>query len=238
MVGSTTQAAPLDAAPKPGATDGLTATERVVAAIRQGIRNGRFAPGQHLVEVEITQRLGISRGSLREALKHLAADGIVTLNHFRGAYIAALSRKSADDLLDVLEQLNRLAAAKAARNCQDDLSRARIREAVEAVKRYRDGGDPGQYLTLRQGFYDALFDVGGNRELARVTPLARADLFRAQIRPYLSLSQQRRHVDGYAAIAEAVSSGDPKRAERAVRDHFAATRKALDTVPAEAFGNE
>jgi DNA-binding GntR family transcriptional regulator len=216
-------------------TDGLMATDKVSTAIRQGIRTGRFVPGQHLVEADLTRRLGISRGSLREALKRLAADGIVTLNHYRGAYISVLDRKSVDDLLDVLEQLNRLAAANAARNCVTNADRERIENAVAAVKRHRDGADPGQYLTLRQSFYDALFEVGGNRELARVTPLSRADLFRAQVRPFQSLQQQRRHVDGYAAIAAAVLSGDPARAERAVKRHFAATRRSVASLPPEAF---
>lgn len=217
------------------AGDVTTVTDRVSQAIRQGIRSGRFVPGQHLVEVDLTQKLGISRSSLREALKRLAADGIVTLNPYRGAYISVLDRKSVDDLLDVLEQLNRLAAVKAAEHCNSAAARERIENAVAAVKRHRDGGDRGQYLALRQDFYDALFEVGGNRELARVTPLSRADLFRAQIRPFQSLQQQRRHVDGYAAIAEAVLKGDPARADRAVKKHFTATRQSMDALPPEAF---
>ncbi|MFM6832094.1 MAG: GntR family transcriptional regulator, partial [Novosphingobium sp.] len=78
------------------------------------IRSGQMVPGQHLVESDLTRRFGVSRGSLREGLKHLAADGIVTLTRFRGAYISALDRKAVHDLLDVLEPLCTLAARVAA----------------------------------------------------------------------------------------------------------------------------
>lgn len=101
-------------------------TDRVAEAITSGIRAGIFVPGQHLLEPDLTRRLGISRGSLREGLKHLAAAGIVTLNRFRGAYISTLDRKSVLDLLDTLEPLCRLAARLAALNCGTAEARQRI----------------------------------------------------------------------------------------------------------------
>lgn len=73
-------------------TENESATDKVAEAITQGIRTGVFVPGQHLLEPDLTRRLGISRGSLRESLKHLAAAGIVTLNRYRGAYIGLLDR--------------------------------------------------------------------------------------------------------------------------------------------------
>ena len=88
--------------PKP-ASERMSVSDRVAEAILQDIRSGRLVPGQHLLEPELTARLGISRGSLREALKHLSAAGIVNLSRFRGAYIATLDRKAVLDLLDTLE---------------------------------------------------------------------------------------------------------------------------------------
>ncbi len=88
---------------------------------------------------------------------------------------------------------------------------------------------------MRQAFYDALFEVSGNDELPRVTPLRRADLFRAQIRPYQTPEQQHRHADGYQMIAEQVLNGDEDAADNAVREHFAATRAMIDELPGQAF---
>jgi len=64
----------------------------VVDAIVSGIRLGRFVPGQKLVEADLTESIGVSRGPVREALKRLAAEGIVSLTRHRGAYIRVLTR--------------------------------------------------------------------------------------------------------------------------------------------------
>ena len=208
-------------------------TERVAEVIRLGIRTGQFVPGQHLVEVELTQRLGISRSSLREALRHLNGDGIVAMHRYRGTHICRLSRKAAGDLLEVLEQLVRRAARRAA---TPPLPNRRLMDAATApADRHRQAADFSAYLGVRQSFYDALFEISGNDELPRVTPLRRADLFRAQIRPYQSMEDQHIHAEGYRTIAEAVLSGDQERADRAVMELFATTRAMVDRMPPESF---
>ena len=175
-------------------------TETVAEAIRHGIRTGQFAPGQHLVEVDLTRRLGISRSSLREALRQLSGDGVVTMSRYRGAYIGTLSRKAVDDLLEVLEQLVALAAARATRQSVSPEQRSQLRNAVDKAARNRASSGQADYIALRQGFYDALFEIAGNRELPRVMPLRRADLFRAQIRSFQTAEQQDAHVAGYQFI--------------------------------------
>jgi DNA-binding GntR family transcriptional regulator len=221
----------LDSAP-------LGTTQRAAEIIRQGIRAGTFAPGQHLVEVDITSRLKISRSSFREALQQLAGEGLVTLNRYRGAYICILSRRTIDDLLALLEPLVTLAARRAAA-VDDPAGKAELTASAErAAGDRRAGGENSSYLVLRQQFYDVLFRLADNNELPRVTPLGRADLFRAQIRPFQVIEQQRRHSEGYGRIAAAIVSGDAAAAGRAVADHFAETRAMLDQLPAEAFATE
>lgn len=215
-----------------------SASHRVAAAIIRGIRAGNFVPGQHLLESELTRKLNISRGSLREALKHLAATGIVTLNRFRGAYIAALDRKSVLDLLDTLEPLARLGARLAASNCQTDADRQSIRHAVEAIDIARKRGSRATYLEERRNFYKVMLDLAGNRELARVIPLARTDVFRAQVESVQSEKQRSRHASGYSAIGHAIIAGDPAAADRAMRKHYEATRKTMAELPDSAFAGE
>lgn len=228
-------------APSPAAgTDDLiagapSATDKVTDAITRGIRAGVFVPGQHLLEPDLVRRLGIGRGSLREALKHLAADGIVTLNRYRGAYIASLDRKSIFDLLDTLEPLARLAARLAAENCRTAETKQRMRRAAEAIGAANRSGDRRAYLEQRRNFYDTLVDIGGNRELARAMPLSRTDLFRAQVETVQTPQQRARHASGYGKIAQAVIDGNPAAADRAVKRHFEGTRRTMAELPAGAF---
>ncbi|MEJ5978898.1 GntR family transcriptional regulator [Novosphingobium sp. PS1R-30] len=219
------------------ATDGGlgSAADKVADAIIRGIRSGAFVPGQHLVEPDLTRRLGISRGSLREALKHLAAAGIVTLNRFRGAYIASLDRKSVLDLLEVLEPLARLAARLAAAQCDTDEKREMMLAAANATDEANRSHNRGQYLECRRVFYSTLVRIGGNQELERAMPLTRTDLFRAQIEAIQSEKQRNRHASGYTRIAKAVVDGNASAAERAVQKHFTGTRDTIEELPSDAF---
>jgi DNA-binding GntR family transcriptional regulator len=218
------------------AEDGeIGAIERVTSAIIHGIRAGQLVPGQHLVEADLTRRYGISRGSLREALKQMAAQGIVTLNRHRGAYIAELDRKGVRDLLDTLEPLCRLAARLAAQHCATPEQRARLRRIAGALAECASGGERAAYLEHRRQFYDALVEIGGNAELGRVIPLSRTDLFRAQFEGAQTNRQRARHASGYRAIAEAVIANDARAAELAVKRHFEGTRKTLDELPSTTF---
>ena len=225
---------PNAASEEPG-EGGARNTIRIVAdGIVFGIRSGQMVPGQHLAESDLTKRFGISRGSLREALKQLASDGLMTLSRFRGAYIAALDRNGVRDLLDVLEPLCTLAARLAAANCRSDELKAEAKAiAADLLRGTSDGR--ATYLERRQAFYDLLIAMGGNTELRRVIPLARTDLFRAQFDTVLTREQQKRHAAGYSKIADAVAANDPARAGRAVRNHFAGTRETLAAVPEHTF---
>lgn len=216
----------------------VSASDRIADAILQDIRSGRLVPGQHLLEPELTSRLGISRGSLREALKHLAAAGIVKLSRFRGAYIATLDRKSVFDLLDTLEPLARLAARLAAQNCPSDKDAARLMKAAEKLQEVHMTGQRGDYLTQRRHFYDILIELGGNSELERVMPLSRTDLYRAQVETRQTERQRLRHAQGYTKVAAAVKDRNPAAAEKAIADHFAGTRKTMQELKADVFSGD
>ena len=212
-----------------------SAVDKISETIIRGIRSGAYVPGQHLLEPDLTKRLGISRGSLREALKHLSAAGIVTLNRFRGAYIAALDRKSVLDLLETLEPLARLAARLAAEHCDTAEKQARMTAATAAIEEASRNRNRTQYLEQRRHFYATMVDIGGNRELERAMPLTRTDLFRAQVEAIQTEKQRQRHASGYGQISKAVIGQNPAAADRAVQRHFAGTRKTLDELPADSF---
>lgn len=210
--------------------------QRVTDGLVYCIRSGQMVPGQHLVESDLTRRFGVSRGSLREGLKQLSSIGIVTLTRYRGAFIAALDRKGVGDLLEVLEPLCTLAARLAAEHCRSADIKAELKRTAAELGQIAEAGGSARYLENRRRFYDLLIEMGGNSELGRVIPLARTDLFRAQFDRVQTKDQHRRHANGYLRIAEAVADNDPGKAERAVRKHFSATRKTLDTLPDQAFG--
>ncbi len=213
----------------------FSATQKAVDAITQGIRGGAFAPGQHLVESDLTRRLRISRGGLREAFRQLAAAGVLTLRHHRGAYVDLLDLQGLVDFLELLEPLIRLAARLAAERCATDEQRAQMLSvAHRAEQAARRDGTAAHREQCRQ-YYDVLVELADNRELARVVPLSRTDIMRAQVEHAYTVPQRLRLAAGYRTIADAVLDQDPAAADEAVTLHFAEMRKVVAELPASAF---
>lgn len=213
-----------------------SSSDRVVAAIIKGILSGRYVPGQKLIEADLTQTLGMSRGPVREALKRLDAQGVVELTPHRGAYICAMGREEAGDLLVILEDLTALMVRLAAQAVSRGADAEEMSEAYQWLEKFRDGnaGDIA-FIEKRRHFYDTLMVIGGNRQLHAVMPIMRIHLLRLQAQPYLSAEDRQNRLDEYSAITYAVLAGDAKAGERAMRRHLKQMQKRIARLPDDAF---
>jgi DNA-binding GntR family transcriptional regulator len=216
-------------------TEAQSSPDVVVAAIVSGVYAGRLVPGQRLVEADLTRNLGVSRGPVREALKRLAAEGLVTLSRHRGAYVRALPRQEAHDTLVVLERIVGLVARLAAERIGLADHRAMLEDQHARLMATAERGDFVALLKERRDFYDVLIRIAGNRELARLMPLMQIHLLRLQFQSYVTHDQRRRQFRDYTAITEAVLAGNRVRADRLMQIHIKRTRLALMRLPDEAF---
>lgn len=207
----------------------------VVEAIVSGVYAGRMVPGQRLIEADLTRNLGVSRGPVREALKRLAAEGLVTLSRHRGAYVRALSRQEAHDTLVVLERIVGLVARLAAERVDLPGHRAMLEDQHARLVSTAERGDFAALLKERRDFYDVLIRMAGNRELARLMPLMQIHLLRLQFQSYVTHDQRQKQFLDYAAITRAVLAGDRVRADRLMQIHIKRTRLTLMRLPDEAF---
>jgi DNA-binding GntR family transcriptional regulator len=218
---------------------GISSPDRVVDTIVQGIRSGRYVPGQKLIEADLTHDLRVSRGPVREALKRLAAEGVVMLTRHRGAYIRALSRAEADETLVVLEVLTGLMARLAAETVNAGDHAERIRKAYEWLGVYKNGqASSNEYIEKRRHFYDTLVEIGGNEQLGRIMPTMQIHLLRLQVQPYLTRQGRQEQLRDYAEITEAVLAGKPQQAERAMRRHIRRARTRYRRLPDDAFWSQ
>lgn len=216
--------------------DSISASDRIVQAIINGIREGDFAPGQRLLEPDLSRRWNVSRSSVREALKQLEAAGMITLTRFRGAYISQLNRQAILNLLDVLESLVGLAARTAAQKCTSAASQQLILQSAHSIAKAARSENKALYVEGRRKFYTSLIEVSGNDEIARAIPLSRTHLFRARLEGNETPADWLRRAADYARIAEAIAAQKPAEAEAAVRRHYAWARKMVRQLPAETFG--
>lgn len=194
--------------------------DRVADAITRGILRRHYVVGQRLIESDLTEQLGVSRSTVREALKILAASGVVEIVPHRGALVRALSLADARDLLSVLEVLIGLAARQAAERIGEGNNRALFKAAAEALISPRPTDQLDGILDERAKFYQVIFDIADNRELDRALPLPRAHLLRTQFYGFLSKSDLTAMVAEYDHITAAILEGDAAAAERHSRRHI------------------
>src|SRR5690348_12855765 len=92
--------------------DRSTLRERALEALRSAITSGQYRPGDHLGEVELATHLGVSRGTVREALRHLQQEGLVTAGNRNMLRVSTISAKEVRELFRVRAALEGLAAAE------------------------------------------------------------------------------------------------------------------------------
>lgn len=214
----------------------VSSPDLVFDQVLRGLYTGRYVPGQRLVEADLTREYKVSRGSIREALRRLAAEGVVSLSLYRGAYIRSLTRDEVRQVLAVVEVLTGLAARLATERIDEGDNRKMFLERFEELMTFEAHGDFLDFVRARDRFYRGLVRMGRNPELTRVLPSMHVHLVRIQFRGYSTAAEERRFAD-YREIAAAVLAGSPKRAEAATRRHIRNVLTGIERLPDEAFAS-
>ncbi|TDJ63517.1 MAG: GntR family transcriptional regulator [Proteobacteria bacterium] len=216
----------------------LSSPDHVAQVLLDGIKSGRYVPGQRLIEADLTTELAVSRGPVREALKRLAAEGVVQLIPHRGAYIRKLTRREVMDILVIQETLTALAARLAAENIGANDNRARFQSAYDRLMSFRDRAEAHAVLDERARFYETLAHISANRELSRFVPIVQTNLLRSQLSEHLSVRGRARHFKEYESIAKHILAGNAASAESVMQRHIRNTRLSMDRLDDSAFANE
>ncbi|MFO1115671.1 MAG: GntR family transcriptional regulator [Beijerinckiaceae bacterium] len=206
----------------------------VYRGIVDGLYRGRYVPGQRLVEADLTRDFEVGRGSVREALSRLAAEGLVTMNLHRSAVIRQLSRTEVRDLVALLEVLNGFAARLAAERIEEGSNRKQIEESFAVMMNGDVQRDFLRFARARNTFYRNMVATGGNHELARLMPRTNVDLLRVQFRAYQTVDESAR-IEDYRAIYDAIVEGAARKAESAAKSHIRRFGDAIDKLPDAAF---
>lgn len=200
--------------------------QQVAERLRTRIYAHELPPGGWIDEQALALEYGISRTPLREALKVLASEGLVTLKPRRGCYVTELSEVDLDEIFPVMALLEGRCAAEATHKATDaDLNRlAAIHEELEA---YARKGDVDRFFEVNHAFHAALQALAGNRWLSqliddtrKMLKLTRRDSLRVEGRLKQSLAEHR-------SILKAIRRRDANEAARQMHDHLLSGRVAL-----------
>lgn len=198
---------------KPAAKS-ASATDAVVRDILRGLYEGRYVSGQRLAEPDLTASYGVSRSTVREALKRLEAQGVVELRHHQGARIMSMSHGEAVNTLMVAEMLVGLAARQAAECIDIGTGREDLQKALDEVTRTSEG-DRFNFIMARDRFHRALARIAGSRILEQTLANMHVHLVRN-----IKAVDPKERAASYQRIAEAVFANDPAEAETRGRNHI------------------
>jgi len=191
--------------------------EEVAELLRQRIFNRELVPGSWIDELKIAEEYGISRTPLREALKVLATEGLVTMKVRRGAYVTEVNEKDLTDVYHLLSLLEADAASVVAAQATDaqikglqDLHN-QLEKAVHSRERF---------FEINEAFHMRLLAIANNRwrdqmvaDLRKVMKLNRHNSLLKSGRIAESLSE-------HSAIMQAIAARDAEKAAQCVRSHF------------------
>jgi DNA-binding GntR family transcriptional regulator len=208
--------------------------EMLFDAMRKQIVDGGFAPGQRLIEADLTQQFQVSRGPLREAVRRLASEGLVEILHNRGARVKRLSHAEVLALYEVREVLEGLAARLAAERATAE-ERGAVQTLIEEMSLAADSRNFRAYVGMNSRLHAMLVDAARNPTLAEgikrlQTPVLRIQ-FEALMTQEVILASHAEHRD----IAAAVVGRDGVGAEAAMRVHIQRSRGMIERRPAEEF---
>jgi len=205
-----------------------TLVEHVVDVILSAAARGQLLPGDRMVEKDLCQMLGISRVPLREALRSLESQGIVTSEPYRGIRLMSVSKEKLDHILDVRVVLESLAARRAIEGGHNGPAGvARLRQAVDDLRIMGERDDVYGFAKADTEFHRTLCSLSGNPVLS-----AQWEALARQLTIIFGLSTLGKPINTivheHKLLMEVFEAGDLDAMERAIREHILVQPRDVD----------
>ncbi len=200
--------------------------ERVFAQIQDDILNGKYKPGDSLVESKLSKELGVSRTPVREALKQLELKGLVESTPNKGTIVRGISNQDIYDIYTIRMKIEGLAARWAAEKITDD-ELAELKEAVELEEFFTMKNDISQLCKFDNSFHHIIFKASKSRPLIHTLSNFHYYLQRARSTSLSTPGRARKALEEHRAILQAIMDRDPERAEKLTEEHV---RNAMDNL--------
>jgi DNA-binding GntR family transcriptional regulator len=218
-----------------GDTD-VVAEVSLLDRLRLAIVHGELAPGQRLVEADLTERFGGSRGAVREAIVLLENEGLVTRQRNRGASVRPVSLAEAIEITEVRSVVEGLCAAKAAAN-STPADRRRLKAIGTAMQKAVKQNDVVAYSNTSQQAHLHIRQMANQETASGVLDRLRYQSVRYQFSVAMLPARPAQGAREHLEIIDAVVSRSPEAAEQAMRSHLSSVIGALRQLAAMgAFG--
>ncbi len=192
--------------------------EIVYEELKREILVGEIAPGTRMMEIELADEMGVSRTPVREAIRKLEKEGLVTIEPRKGAYASDVSIKDMVDVLEVREDLEAMAAALAAQKVTEDEKKALLDATLE-YQRAVESEKTEDIIRCDEGFHQLIVNCSGNKTLIQLFSQVQELALRFRYLYYDDFSRYERMPLEHREIEEAILSGNYEEARIAAGEH-------------------
>jgi DNA-binding GntR family transcriptional regulator len=194
-------------------------TTRTAAFLREAILECRLRPGQKIVERHLASHWNISRATLREVLRQLSSEGLITLLPRRGATVSDVSLQEAEELFAVRLMIESFCARIVAKG-RAAATIAKMARLIESMKNSLVEEDIAQFSRAGRSFHDVLVDASGNSVMAELYERTKVKFRRYQALMAALPELPRRSVKEHQEILDAIIAGDAGGAATRVEAHL------------------
>lgn len=200
--------------------------EIVYSDLKMKILRGDIEPGTRLMEMKLSEEMGVSRTPIREAIRQLEKEGLVTIEPRRGAYASEVSQHDLTEILEVREDIEGLAAQFAAER-MDDETMERLNDAADRYAEAVKENNTEDMIKYDTDFHHIIVEGSGNKVLVGIVEQIQEFVLRFRYIYYEDFRRVKQMPREHSAIIDAVASGDPERARSEAEVHVERLKKVM-----------
>lgn len=204
----------------------LPLRDEVFQTLRQAILTGELKPGERLMEIHLADKLGVSRTPVREAIRRLELEGLVTMTPRRGAQVAQITEKSMSDVLEVRRALDALCVELAC----DRIDAAGLASLSKACDVFEDSvreGDSKKIAQADVALHDIIVHAADNQRLIQLVNNLSEQMYRYRFEYIKDKSQHETLVKEHRIIYQSIARKDKETAAAAAKTHIDNQKKAI-----------
>ena len=193
--------------------------EIVYEELKLLILTGKISPGMRLMEEELAEDMGVSRTPIREAIRKLEKEGLITIEPRRGAYVSQISTKDMVEILEVRQNMEGLAAELAAQRMSEE-DKEKLRNIAKAYEEAVAAGDMAEMIRCDTTFHHINVEATQNKILIQMVEQLQEMVLRFRYIYYDNFKRAEQMLSEHQAIYEAIAGGNTEVARESANVHI------------------
>ena len=198
----------------------------VFKTLRRAILTGELKPGERLMEIHLANRLGVSRTPIREAIRKLELEGLVTMIPRRGAEVADITEKNLKDVLEVRRALEGLAIELACQRITEE-KKQDLREKLSQVETAVSTKDSSAIASADVAFHNTIVEASDNDRLIQLVSNLGEQMYRYRLEYLKDTGSRQRLLREHQEIFAGIRNGDKKAVSAAICQHIDNQEEAI-----------